>query len=83
MRNKKNRFLFKKNEQKKYKSTEKLGKDQTNQKRYFIHYRDMKFFKQHGMNVTKLHAVYQLKKSPWLAKCLKNKTQQPITANLT
>ena len=45
----------------KYKPTDKLIKDQTSKKRYFIQGRDIKFFAGHGIKNIKRHTVYRFK----------------------
>ena len=59
------------NKPEKYKPTEKLIMDQTNKQRYFLHYRDLKFYVRHGIRVLYVHTVYKIKQSPWLAKYIK------------
>ena len=56
------------NKPKKYKPTEKLIMDQTNKERYFLHYRDLKFYLRHGIKIIKVHTIYKFKQSPWLVK---------------
>ena len=50
--------------------------DQTNKPRYFLHYRDLKFYIRHGITILNVHAVYNIKQSPWLAKYIKYNTEQ-------
>ena len=50
--------------------------DQTNKQRYFLHYRDLKFFMRHGIRIVKVHTLYKFKRSPWLAKYIKYNTEQ-------
>ena len=64
------------NKPEKYKPTEKLIMDQTNKQRYFLHYRDLKFYQRHGIRIVKVHTVYKFKQSPWLAKYIKYNTEQ-------
>ena len=64
------------NESEKYKPREKLIMDQTNEERYFLHYRYLKFYKRHGIRIVEIHFVYKFKPSPWLAKCVKYNTAQ-------
>ena len=64
------------NKPEKYKPREKLIMDQTNKQRYFLHYRDLKFYIRHGIEVLSIHTVYRFKQSPWPAKYIKNKTEQ-------
>ena len=60
----------------KYKPTEKLIMDQTNKQRYFLHYRELKFYIRHGIRILNLQTVYKFKQSPWLANYIKYKTEQ-------
>ena len=64
------------NKPEKYKPTEKLIMDQTNKQRYFVHYRDLKFYIRHGIRILNVHTVYKFKQSPWLAKYNKYNTEQ-------
>ena len=64
------------NKPEKYKPTEKLIMDQTNKQRYFLHYRDLKYYIRHGIRSVKVHTVYKFKQSPWLAKYIKYNTEQ-------
>ena len=64
------------NKPEKYKPTEKLIVDQTNKQRYFLHYRDLKFYLRHGTRIVNVHTVYKFKQSPWLAKYNKYNTEQ-------
>ena len=41
------------NKPQEYKPTEKWIMDQTNKQRYFLHYRDLKFFIRHGIRIVK------------------------------
>ena len=60
----------------KYKPTEKLFMDQANKQRYFLHYRDLKFYIRHGIRILNVHTVCKFKQSPWLAKYIKYNTEQ-------
>ena len=70
------------NKPEKYKPTEKLIMDQTNKQRYFLHYRDLKFYTRHGIRSVKIHTVYKFKQSPWLAKYIKYNTEQRSKAKI-
>ena len=59
-----------------YKPAEKLIMDQTNKQRYFLHYRDLKFYIRHGIRILNVYTVYKFKQSPWLAKYIKYNTEQ-------
>ena len=50
-----------------YKPTEKTIMDQTIKQRYFLHYRDLKFYVRLGIRIINIHTVYKYKQSPWLA----------------
>ena len=60
----------------KYRPTEKLIVDQTNKQRYFLHYRDLKFYIRHGIRILNVHTVYKFKQSHWLAIYIKHNTEQ-------
>ena len=64
------------NKQEKYKPTEKLIMDETNKQRFFLHYRDLKFYIRHGIRILYIHTVYKFKQSPWVAKYIKYNTEQ-------
>ena len=64
------------NKPEKSKPTEKLIMDRTSKQRYFLHYRDLKFYIRHGVRIVKVHTVYKFKQSPWLAKYIKYNTEQ-------
>ena len=68
--------LMTKNKPEKDKPTEKLIMDQTNNQRYFLHYRDLEFYITHGIRIVKVYTVYKFKQSPWLAKYIKYNTEQ-------
>ena len=64
------------NKPEKYKPTEKLIMDQTNKQKYFLNYRDLKFYIRHGIKTFNVHTIYKYKQSPWLAKYIKYNTEQ-------
>ena len=64
------------NKPEKHKPTKKLIMDQTNKQRYFLHYRDLKFYIRHGIRIVRIHTVYKFKQSPWLAKYIKDNTER-------
>ena len=64
------------NKPEKYKPTEELIMDLTNKQRFFLHYRDLKFYIKHGIRILNVHTVYKFKQSPWLAKNIKYNTEQ-------
>ena len=51
---------------KKYTKSKKLICDWTDEKKYQIHYRMLKFYVRHGMIVVKLHGIISFKQSKWL-----------------
>ena len=65
-----------KNKLEKHKPTEKMVMDQTNKQRHFLHYRDLKLYKRHGIRTVKIHTVYKFEQSLWLPKYIKNNTEQ-------
>ena len=72
-------YMLKK-EPENYKPTEKLIMDQTNKQRYFLPYRDFRFFKRHGIIIVKVHTVYNIKQSLWLSRYIKYNTEQTSKA---
>ena len=62
------------------KPTDKQIMDQTKKQRYFIHWRDLKFFIGHGIRVKNIHIVSLFKQFPWLAKYTKHKTEPRFKA---
>ena len=64
------------NKPEKYEPTEKLIMDQTKKQRYFLHYRDLKFYIRHGIRILNVYTVFKFKQSPWLAKYIKYNTEQ-------
>ena len=64
------------NKPEKYKPTEKLIMDETNKQRYFLHYRDLKFYIRHGTRILNVHTVYKFKQSLWQAKYINYNTEQ-------
>ena len=67
---------MKTNKPEKYKPTEKLIMDKTNKQKYFLHYRDLKFYIRHGIRILNVYTIYKFKQSPWLAKYIKYNTEQ-------
>ena len=65
-----------KNKPEKYKPTLKLIMDHINKKRYFLHYRDSKFYIRHGIRIAKIHTVFKFKQSPWLARYIRYNTER-------
>ena len=64
------------NKPEKYKPTEKLIMDQTNKQRSFLHYRDLKFSIRQGIRNVRVLTVNKFTQSPWLAKYIKDNTEQ-------
>jgi hypothetical protein len=46
--------------------TEKLVPNLPDKERYVVHYRNLKFYLKHGMELTKIHRVLAFDQSPWL-----------------
>ena len=69
------------NRPEKFKPTEKLIMDQTNKQRYFLHYRDLKFYIRHGIRILNVHTVYEFKQSPGqnILKIIQNKEKKAKT----
>ena len=63
-----------------YQPTQQLVCDLTNKQKYTMHYRKFKFYTKTGMEVTKIHAIYRSKQSPWLAKYIDHNTQKRFKA---
>lgn len=49
-------------------NTEKLIGSLDDKKNYVVHYRNLKFYLQQGLKLTKVHRVVKFKQSPWLKK---------------
>ena len=60
----------------KYTKSKKLICDWTDEKKYLIHYRLLKFFIRHGMIVEKIHEIISFKQSRWLEKYISFNTQK-------
>ena len=50
--------------------------DQKNKRKYFSHYRELKFYIRHGIITVRKLTAYKFKQSPWLATCNKYNTEQ-------
>ena len=59
-----------------YTQTKKLICDWSDKKNYLIHYRLLKFYVRHGMEVVKVHNVISFKQSRWLEKNMSFNTQK-------
>ena len=59
-----------------YTQTKKLICDWSDKKNYLIHYRILKFYIRHGMEVEKVHSVISFKQSKWLEKYITCNTQK-------
>ena len=58
-----------------HRPVKKVITDQTNNKRYIIHYRDSNYYKGLGMRAKRTHNVGWFKQNPWLAKLIKYNTE--------
>ena len=47
-------------------STTKLASNLMDKMNYVVHYRNLKFYLQQGMIITKIHRIHTFKQSPWL-----------------
>ena len=54
----------------------KLNCDWSDKKNYLVHYRMLKFYVRHGMDVEKIHSVISFKQSRWLEKYISFNTQK-------
>ena len=59
-----------------YIQTKKLICDWSNKKNYLVHYRMLKFYIRHGMEVVKIHNIISFKQSRWLEKYISFNTQK-------
>ena len=59
-----------------YIQTSKLICDWSDKKNYLIHYRILKFYIRHGMEVVKIHNIISFKQSRWLEKYISFNTQK-------
>ena len=59
-----------------YTQTKKLIWDWSDKKNYLIHYRMLKVYVRHGMEIVKVHAVISVKQSKWLEKYISFITQK-------
>ena len=53
----------------------KLTPNLRDKERYVVHYRNLKFYIQHGLIVTKIHRILCFKQSPWLKKYIDYNTR--------
>ena len=63
-----------------YTQSKKLICDWSDKKNYLIHYRMLKIYVRHGMEVEKVHTVISFKPSKWLEKHIGFDTQKRIKA---
>ena len=61
---------------KNYTKSKKLICDWTDEKKYLIHYRMLKFYVRHGMIIEKIHEITSFKQSRWLEKYISFNTQK-------
>ena len=59
-----------------YTKSKKLICDWTEEKKYLIHYRMLKFYVRHGMVVEKVHEIISFKQSKWLESYISFNTQK-------
>ena len=59
-----------------YTKSKKLICDWTDEKKYLIHHRMLKFYVRHGMIVEKVHEIISFKQSKWLEKYISFNTQK-------
>ena len=65
---------------KNYTKSKKLICDWSDEKKYLIHYRMLKFYVRHGMIVEKIHEIISFKQSKWLESYICSNTQKPNQA---
>ena len=63
---------------KNYTKTKKLICEWSDEKKYLIHYRILKFYDGHGMVVKKIHEIISYKQSNWLEKYISFNTKKTI-----
>ena len=61
--------------------TSKLIPNLHSKKKYTVHYRNLKFYLQQGMILTKVHKIIQFKQSPWLKKYIDFNTEKRKNAS--
>ena len=71
---------MKKIKPKNYAKSETLICDWTDEKKYLIHYRMLKFYVRHGMIVEKIHEITSFKQNKWLECYISFNTQKRNTA---
>ena len=64
-----------------YVKCKKLICDWTDKQKYLVHYRLLKFYVKHGMEITKVHEVISFKQKKWLEKYLDYNTQRQNKTN--
>ena len=61
--------------------SEKLCLTLQNKEKYTVHYRNLKFYLNHGMKLKKIHKILQFDQSRWLEPYIKFNTQLRSEAN--
>jgi hypothetical protein len=67
----------------KYVKCEKLVPNLSNKKQYVVHYRNLKFYVDHGMKITKIHRILKFRQSAWLAPYIELNTRLRQAATTT
>jgi len=70
------KHLLEKLGKKPIKNNRKLVPNLMNKKNYIVHYRNLKYYKEKGLKVTKIHRVIEFKQSKWLAPYINFNTEK-------
>ena len=65
------------------KTSTKLTPNLKDKSNYVVHYRNLKFYLEQGMEITKIHRVLTFKQSPWLKKYIDFNTQKRASSTST